>query len=124
MPDATTTVATLKNAMRQYVAEREWERFHSPKNLVMALAAEAAELLEHFLWVDNDESRKKAQNPAKRQAIADEMADIAGCLFALSNTLDLDLSDAINDKMARNAVKYPAEQYRGKWGEEDEGVTG
>jgi NTP pyrophosphatase (non-canonical NTP hydrolase) len=121
MPDASTTLATLRDAMRRYIAEREWERFHSPKNLVMALAAEAAELLEHFLWVDNDESHKLAQNPAKRQAIADEMADVAGCLFALSNALDLDLSDAINNKMARNAVKYPAKQYRGKWGAEDEG---
>jgi dCTP diphosphatase len=124
MPDATTTLATLRDAMRRYVAEREWERFHSPKNLVMALAAEAAELLEHFLWVDNDESRTLAANPAKRQAIADELADVAGCLFALSNALDLDLSDAINDKMLRNAVKYPVEQYRGKWGEEDDGMTG
>src|SRR6266567_7776369 len=107
MPDATTTLATLKDAMRRFVHEREWEPFHSPKNLVMALAAEAGELLEHFLWVDNDASRKMVEAPAKRQAIADEMADVAGCLFALSNALGIDLSDAINDKMARNAVKYP-----------------
>jgi dCTP diphosphatase len=115
MADAGTTLETLKSGMRRFVEEREWEKFHSPKNLVMALAAEAAELLEHFLWVDNEESKKLVQNPAKRQAVADEIADVAGCLFALSNALDLDLSDAINDKMARNAIKYPVAKYRGKW---------
>ncbi|MFL5240911.1 MAG: nucleotide pyrophosphohydrolase [Gemmataceae bacterium] len=114
MADATTTVASLRDAMRQFVAERQWERFHSPKNLVMALAAEAAELLEHFLWVDNAESERMVQEPAKRRAVADEMADVAGCLFSLCNALDLDLSDAINDKMARNKDKYPVEQYRGR----------
>lgn len=115
MPDATTTMGDLREAMRQFVAEREWEQFHSPKNLVMALAAEAAELLEHFLWVDNAESQRVVQDAEKRRAVADEMADVAGCLFALSNALNLDLSDAINDKMARNKMKYPVEQYRGKW---------
>jgi NTP pyrophosphatase (non-canonical NTP hydrolase) len=116
MPDATTTLADLKETQRRFVAEREWEQFHSPKNLVMALAAEAAELLEHFLWVDDDASRKLVQDPAKRNAVADELADVAGCLLALCNELGIDLSDAVADKMARNAVKYPADQYRGKWG--------
>ena len=115
MPDATTTVAELREAMRQFVTEREWEQFHSPKNLVMALAAEAAELLEHFLWVDNAESQRLVQDPEKRRAVADEMADVAGCLMALSNALNLDLSEAIHDKMARNKSKYPVDQYRGKW---------
>src|ERR1700687_3455368 len=102
MPDATTTLADVKEAQRRFVAEREWEPFHSPKNLVMALAAEAAELLEHFLWVDNDGSRLVVQDEAKRQAVADEMADVAGCLLALTNALAIDLSDAIADKMVRN----------------------
>src|SRR5712692_3704581 len=108
MPDATTTLATLKDAMRRFVDDRLWEPFHSPKNLVMALAAEAAELLEHFLWVDDDASRKSVQDPAKRKAVADELADVAGCVLALCNELGIDLSDAIADKMARNVVKYPA----------------
>jgi NTP pyrophosphatase (non-canonical NTP hydrolase) len=71
--------------------------------------------LEHFLWVDNDESRHAVQDPAKRKEVAEEMADVACCLFALSNELGLDLSDVITDKMTRNAEKYPVEQYRGKW---------
>ena len=59
MSDQTTVVAALREAMAQFVAEREWQPFHSPKNLVMALSVEAAELMEHFLWIDNDASRAK-----------------------------------------------------------------
>src|SRR5207244_13501393 len=66
MPDATTTLTELKEAMRQFVAERRWEPFHSPKNLVMGLAVEAAELMEHFLWMDNDESRRAGLDTGKR----------------------------------------------------------
>jgi dCTP diphosphatase len=114
MPDTTTTVADLRDAWRQFVAARQWEPFHSPKNLVMALSAETAELLEHFLWVDNDESRRFADDPAKLARVADEIADVAGCLFTLCNSLGVDLSDAVRSKMARNELKYPAEKYRGR----------
>ena len=115
MPDATTTVATLREAMRRFVDEREWQRFHSPKNLAMGLAVEAAELMEHFLWIDNEASREVAGNASKLGEVADEMADIACYLLALSNTLGLDLSEAILAKLQKNAVKYPAEQYRGRF---------
>ena len=66
MPDATTTVAELRAGMAGFVREREWEQFHSPKNLAMALAAEAAELMEHFLWIDNDASRVAMNDPGRR----------------------------------------------------------
>jgi NTP pyrophosphatase (non-canonical NTP hydrolase) len=115
MPDATTTLAVLKDAMRQFVAERSWERFHSPKNLSMGVAIEAAELMEHFQWVDVEASLQVGQDPARREAIADEMADVACYLLALSNTLGIDLSEAILAKLAKNAIKYPAEQYRGRY---------
>lgn len=114
MPDSTTTVAELRDAWRQFVAERQWEPFHSPKNLVMALSAETAELLEHFLWVDNDESRRVTDDPVKREKVAEEIADVAGCLFTLCNALGVDLSDAVRAKMARNVLKYPVEKYRGR----------
>ncbi len=107
MPDATTTVAALKETMRRFIAERAWEPYHSPKNLVMALAVEAAELMEHFLWVDAEGSRALAQDPARRPAIADELADVAGQVFNLCNVLGIDLSDALAAKMVKNAVKYP-----------------
>jgi dCTP diphosphatase len=115
MPDTTTTLAVLKEAMRQFVAERSWEPFHSPKNLSMGAAVEAAELMEHFLWVDNETSRQVAHDPDKLAAIADEMADVACYLLALSNSLAIDLSEAILAKLAKNAIKYPAEQYRGRF---------
>jgi NTP pyrophosphatase (non-canonical NTP hydrolase) len=107
MADATTTLAELKLAMRRFVAERHWEPYHSPKNLAMGLAVEAAELMEHFLWIEGAESYTVVQDAAKRQAIADELADVAGQLLNLSNVLDIDLSEAIAAKMAKNAQKYP-----------------
>ncbi len=119
MPDATTTVAELRAGMAQFVREREWEQFHSPKNLAMALAAEAAELMEHFLWMDNDASRVAMEDPARRSDVADELADVAGVVFALCNALALDLSDAVSNKMAKNVLKYPVEKCRGRYRVED-----
>ena len=115
MPDRTTTVADLREAMRRFVAERDWEQFHSPKNLAMGLSVEAAELMEHFLWVDNEASRRLAGEPGRLAEVADEMADVACYLLALSNTLGLDLSDAVSRKLAKNAAKYPAERVRGRY---------
>jgi NTP pyrophosphatase (non-canonical NTP hydrolase) len=115
MSDTTTNLAALKEAMRQFVAERDWDQFHSPKNLSMGLAVEAAELMEHFLWIDNEASRQVKDDTAQRGEVADEMADVACYLLALSNTLGIDLSDAVRNKLAKNAIKYPAEKYRGRY---------
>jgi dCTP diphosphatase len=115
MPDTTTTVIALREAMRQFVAERDWEQFHSPKNLSMGAAVEAAELMEHFLWIDNEPSRELGRDPGKKEAIADEIADVACYVLALCNSLDIDLSDAVLAKLAKNAIKYPAEKYRGRY---------
>jgi NTP pyrophosphatase (non-canonical NTP hydrolase) len=108
MPDETTTLASLKDAVRRFAAERGWEPYHSPKNLVMALAAEAAELVEPFIWLDGDESRRLVDDPAKREAVADEMADVFNVLLNISLHTGIDLSDALRAKMAKNVVKYPA----------------
>jgi NTP pyrophosphatase (non-canonical NTP hydrolase) len=115
MPDNSTTVGELRAAWAKFVAEREWDQFHSPKNLVMALACEAAELMEHFLWIDNDESRRQARDPALREQVADEIADVTGVILALCNALDLDLADAVASKMAKNVHKYPVEKVRGRY---------
>jgi NTP pyrophosphatase (non-canonical NTP hydrolase) len=115
MSDRSTTVAALREAWARFVAERDWEQFHSPKNLVMALAVEAAELMEHFLWIDNDASRTMARDPAVRERVADELADVTGVVLALCNALDLDLSEAIAHKMAKNVLKYPVEKCRGRY---------
>src|SRR5262249_51638677 len=110
MADPKTTVAVLREAMQKFVAERDWEQFHTPKNLVMGLSVEAAELMEHFLWMSNEESRTVVRDPARRVEVADEMADVALYLLALCNTLDIDLSEAITNKLAKTALKYPIER--------------
>jgi NTP pyrophosphatase (non-canonical NTP hydrolase) len=115
MPDATTNVAELRDAWAAFVREREWEQFHSPKNLAMALACEAAELMEHFLWIDNDASRKEVEDSAVRDRVADEIADVTGAILALCNALGLDLSDCVRRKMAKNVLKYPVEKCRGRF---------
>jgi NTP pyrophosphatase (non-canonical NTP hydrolase) len=124
MPDSTTVVAELRESMARFVAERDWQQFHSPKNLAMALAAEAAEVMEHFLWIDNETSRAVARDPAQLEQIADEIADVAGVVFALCNALGLDLSDSIARKMSKNVLKYPVEKCRGRYRVEDDTVTG
>ncbi len=115
MPDDNTTVSALKEAVARFNAERDWGQFHSPKNLSMALAVEAAELMEHFLWVEGDASRAVAHDEAKRRQVADEIADVTILVLALCNALGLDLSDALRDKLARNALKYPVEKARGRY---------
>lgn len=115
MADLSTTVNDLKEMFRKFVAERDWEQFHSPKNLAMSLAVEAAELMEHFLWMDTAESNASVLESAKLQEVGEEIADIAGHIFCLCNVLNLDLSDVIAAKMSKNALKYPADIYRGKY---------
>lgn len=121
MSDTSTTLLQLRELVRSFVAERDWQQFHSPKNLSMALAIEAAELMEHFQWIDAERSRRVADDPAKREAVADELADVLCYVLALANELQIDLSDAVRVKMQKNRDKYPAEQYRGRYGPEDPG---
>jgi NTP pyrophosphatase (non-canonical NTP hydrolase) len=113
--DDTTTLTTLKDAVRCFAAEREWEQFHSPKNLSMGLAVEAAELMEHFLWEEGSTSRAVIKDSIRLQEVADEIADVACYLLNLSNTLGIDLSQAILGKIAKNALKYPVEKCRGRY---------
>jgi NTP pyrophosphatase (non-canonical NTP hydrolase) len=117
--DTTTTVAELRKIVADFVAERDWSQFHSPKNVSMALAIEAAELMEHFQWLTTEESRSLPDNPSKLAEVGEELADVVGYSFALANELGIDLSSAIRAKMIKNAVKYPADQYRGRYGPED-----
>jgi NTP pyrophosphatase (non-canonical NTP hydrolase) len=107
MADATTPVATHKDAIRRFAEERGWEPYHSPKNLVMALASEVGELCEIFRWLTPEESLHAANVPATREAIADELADVANIVCLLSVHTGIDLSEAIRAKLIKNAVKYP-----------------
>src|SRR6476620_9583523 len=115
MADTQTPIQQLKDLMRSFVDERDWRQFHSPKNLSMSLAIEAAELMEHFQWIDAAQSRRLGEEPAKIAEVRDEMADVLCYLLAIANELEIDLSEAMRDKMLKNAVKYPPELSRGKY---------
>jgi NTP pyrophosphatase (non-canonical NTP hydrolase) len=101
----------LRDALRQFAAERDWDQFHSPKNLASALAVEAAELLERFQWLTEDESRRLSAADLAR--VREELADVLNYLVRLADKLDVDLLEAARDKIRLNAVKYPAEKARG-----------
>ena len=113
--DDTTTVAELRKLIADFVAERDWSQFHAPKNVSMALAIEAAELMEHFQWIDVAESRRIGDDAAKLAQVRDEIADVLCYALALANELNLDLSDAVREKMIKNAVKYPSDLSRGRF---------
>jgi NTP pyrophosphatase (non-canonical NTP hydrolase) len=113
--DAQTTVAALRQAVAAFVDARNWRPFHSPKNLSMSIAIEAAELMERFQWLSLDEATAAAWDPAERAAIADELADVVIYCLSLSNALDLDVSAAVLDKLQTNESRYPADQFRGRF---------
>jgi NTP pyrophosphatase (non-canonical NTP hydrolase) len=113
--DESTTIAELRQIVRRFVEERDWRQYHSPKNLSMSLAIEAAELMEHFQWIDAAESRRAGEDAAKLAAIRDEVADVLCYALALANELDIDLATALRGKMVKNAAKYPAELSRGRY---------
>jgi NTP pyrophosphatase (non-canonical NTP hydrolase) len=119
MSDAETTVAELRQLIADFVAERDWSQFHSPKNVSMALAIEAAELMEHFQWLTTEASRALRDEPQKLAEIGEELADVIGYSFALANELGIDVSRAMRAKMVKNAQKYPADKYRGRYRPED-----
>jgi NTP pyrophosphatase (non-canonical NTP hydrolase) len=108
MADATTPVETLKDGIRQFAAARAWEPYHSPKNLAMALASEVGELCDILRWLTAEESVAATADATLREAIADELADIANIVFLLSVHTGIDLSEAVAAKMVKNAIKYPA----------------
>lgn len=120
MSDSTTTIADLKELVEKFVDQRDWHQFHAPKNLAMSLAIEAAELMEHFQWISTEESRRLADNPARLVEIGEELADVLCYALAMANELGLDLATTIRGKMAKNAEKYPADDFYGRYGEQDE----
>jgi NTP pyrophosphatase (non-canonical NTP hydrolase) len=115
MNDAVTTVAELKKLMSDFIAERQWEQFHDAKNLAASIAIEAAELMEHFQWLKNDEL-DKVRNDAKAMAeVREEIADILAYTLSFARAMDIDLASSLEAKMKKNALKYPAATYRGRF---------
>ena len=113
--DAATTVAALRADMQAFVDERDWRPFHDPKNLSMAIATEAAELMEHFRWLTNDQARAVAEDAAALQGVREELADVVCFVLSFANALEIDISTAVREKMGKNGEKYPVERFRGKF---------
>ncbi|HET7162673.1 MAG TPA: nucleotide pyrophosphohydrolase [Rhodanobacteraceae bacterium] len=108
----TSDLDALRESLRRFAAERDWDKFHSPKNLAAALSVEAAELLEHFQWLTESESA--ALPTEKRIEVSEELADVLLYLIRIADKLEIDLGLAAERKMLKNAEKYPVEKSKGK----------
>jgi NTP pyrophosphatase (non-canonical NTP hydrolase) len=105
------SVEALATRLRQFAAERDWEQFHSPKNISMALSVEVAEIVEHFQWMTEQQSRELSGD--KKLEVSQELADAFIYLVRLADQLDVDLLDAADNKLQVNEAKYPADRVRG-----------
>jgi len=115
MADDKTTVQELIYFMADFVRRRDWQQFHSPKNLAMGLAIETGELMEHFQWITDQQSREITNDPQQFALVTQEIADVLAYVLALADTMKIDLSDAFYEKMEHNNEKYPVDLYRGKY---------
>ncbi len=106
-------IKAVQQALREFARARDWDQFHSPKNLAAALAVEAAELLEPFQWMKEEESRRLAEQPADYALVREEIADVLIYLLRLADQLDIDLESAVVEKMRRNEEKYPVALAKG-----------
>jgi dCTP diphosphatase len=106
-------VSLLQEAIGAFARERDWESFHSPKNLAMALTGEVGELVELFQWLSEDDSRRVARDSATARRVRDEIADVLVYLVRLAAVLEVDLDEAVRSKLAANARKYPIDRARG-----------
>ena len=121
MPDQTTTIADLRQAVDAFIDERDWHPFHNAKDLAISIAIEAAELLEEFQWQDPSEVAEIRADLDARERVRQELADVLIYCLSLSNALAIDISDAIRDKLVLSGQKYPVEAYRGKYRKPGEG---
>jgi NTP pyrophosphatase (non-canonical NTP hydrolase) len=106
-------VDSIQKSLREFADERDWNRFHSPKNIATALAVEAGELLENFQWLTEAESRRLQERPEDYRAVREEIADVQIYLLRLADLLGIGLEEAVQDKLARNAEKYPVALAKG-----------
>src|SRR5688572_19446478 len=116
MTDSQTTISELKKMMQAFVAERNWHKFHTPRNLAASVCVEAGELLEHFQWLTAEEATDRSRNdPAFRHAVGEELSDVLMYLLSLANSMDLDIAAAAEAKMVKNRAKYPPEKFDGNY---------
>ena len=112
-PDDATTVQELKDLVRRFVEERDWDQFHTPKDLAIGLSVEAAELLEHFRFRTNDEVAARLQDPERRATIGHELADVLYFVLLMSANNGYDVTTTLRDKLEQSARKYPVDTARG-----------
>jgi NTP pyrophosphatase (non-canonical NTP hydrolase) len=113
MADNKMTISDLKKIVDSFVDERDWKKFHSPKNLAMALSIETSELMELFQWLDLEQAKEIMKSGEVREDALDEIADIFIYLLAFCNTNKIDISDALMKKMKKNIKKYPVDKFKG-----------
>lgn len=111
--DRKTNINELKEKVKKFCDDRDWDQFHGGKNLATALIVEAAELLEHFRWTSEEDANKLFENATKREEIEDEIADVFYFLLRLAQKYDIDLSESLVKKLKKNARRYPVEKARG-----------
>ena len=105
--DTTTTISQLRGEVHRFVQERDWGKYHTPKNLGMSIAIEAAEIMEHFQWHSSEQSVELIQEPGIKKQVADELADVLVYCFVLANQSEIDIASAVRSKMARNQKRFP-----------------
>lgn len=105
--DANTTISQLRIEVEQFVQERDWGKYHTPKNLGMSIAIEAAEIMEHFQWHSSQQSIELVRNAEIKNLVADELADVLVYCLILANQAEIDISSAVRSKMARNRGRFP-----------------
>ncbi len=113
MSDKKTTIEELKGMVKKFNKERDWDQFHTPKDMAMAIAAEAAEVVEIFLYKTNSETEDFFKDRRKRVEIEDELSDVFWAVLMMCEKYDIDLSDALKEKMRKSSIKYPIEKARG-----------
>lgn len=117
--DDETTLADLRRRVAKFVAARDWEQFHTPKNLSIAVAIEAAELMEAFQWLSDEEAAALGDEEEKRAAVVDELADVLIYALSLANALGVNVGAAVVEKLERNEHRFPVEEWRGRAHPED-----
>lgn len=114
--DDCTTIADLRAEVADFVAARDWNGYHTPKNLAMSIAIEAAEMMEHFQWLTVEQAVDLTQEPSAQAEIADELADVLIYCLSFANAAGIDVAAAVRAKLARNEYRFPVEIVSGKLG--------
>ncbi|TET18823.1 nucleotide pyrophosphohydrolase [Candidatus Bathyarchaeota archaeon] len=112
--DGNTNISYLISKVREFLEERDWKKYHNPKDLAESICIEAAELLQLFQWTRPEESEQFKSKPSEVQRIKEELADVGIYCLSMADTLNIDLTSAILDKLGQNKKKYPVEFYKGK----------